>query len=28
VMVAFDKDTQRAGEMNPAQRQRLLDEIT
>ncbi|MEP6817559.1 MAG: thioesterase family protein [Marmoricola sp.] len=27
VMVAFDKDTQRAGQMNPAQRQRLLDEL-
>ena len=27
VMVAFDRDTQRAAEMNPAQRQRLLDEI-
>ncbi|MDQ6642543.1 MAG: thioesterase family protein [Actinomycetota bacterium] len=27
VMVAFDKDTQRSGQMNPAQRQRLADEI-
>jgi acyl-CoA thioester hydrolase len=27
VMVAFDKETQRATEMNPRQRQRLLDEI-
>lgn len=27
VMVAFDKETQQAGRLNPSQRQRLLDEV-